>query len=147
MRIAVDAMGSDFGPEVLVPGAVAGRKEAGCEIVLEGDKAILERELASQRLCGLEVKLHHASETVEMEESPTVALRRKKDSSIRACFELVKKGDADAVVTAGHSGAAMAAAVMVLKRIEGVERPALALLLPNTAGGRTVFLDVGSNVD
>lgn len=147
MRIAVDAMGSDFGPEVLVQGALGGAKEYGCEIVLVGDKAILERELASQRLCGLDVKLHHASETVEMEESPTVALRRKKDSSIRACFELVKKGDADAVVTAGHSGAAMAAAIMVLKRIEGVERPALALLLPNIGGGRTVFLDVGSNVD
>src|SRR3972149_625305 len=119
MRIAVDAMGSDFGPEVLVQGALGGAKEYGCEIVLVGDKAILERELASQRLCGLEVKLHHASETVEMQESPTVALRRKKDSSIRACFELVKKGDADAVVTAGHSGAAMAAAILGVERIEG----------------------------
>lgn len=147
MRIAVDAMGGDYGPGVLVQGAVRGARQYQCEIVLVGDKASLEKELAEQELSGLALSLHHASETVEMEESPTAALRRKRDSSIRVCFELIKKGETQAMVSAGHSGAVMATAIMVLKRSEGVERPALALLLPNMAGGRTVLLDVGSNVD
>lgn len=147
MRIAVDAMGGDYGPGILIEGALAGARDAGCHIVLVGDKDTLAAELSGKDISGLTVEIHHASENIEMTDLPAVALRRKKDSSLRVCFELIKRGEAQAMVSAGNSGAIMAVGVMVLKRMAGLERPALALVLPTVSAKRTVFLDVGANVD
>lgn len=140
-------MGGDHGPSVVVEGACLAARELGTDLYLVGDKSRVEQELARFDTKGIGVTPYHASEAIEMEESPAIALRRKKDSSIRVCFELIKRGEADAMVSAGNSGAIMAAAMLVLRTIEGIERPALALLVPALTGGATVFLDVGGNVD
>lgn len=147
MRIAVDAMGGDYGPGVVIEGALAGARDAGCQIVLVGNKDSLAAQLSGKDLSGLTVDIYHASENIEMTDPPAAALRAKKDSSLRVCFELIKRGAAQAMVSAGNSGAIMAVGVMVLKRMAGLERPALALVLPTVSGRQTVFLDVGANVD
>ena len=146
MRIAVDAMGGDAGPAVTVEGAVAAARELGLEVVLVGDRTILERELARHRVDGLPLVVRHASQVVEMGEPPSQALRRKRDSSLRVAAELVRGGEAAAFVSAGNTGAAMAIAMFTLGVLPGVDRPAIAVVLPNLTG-RTVLLDVGANVD
>lgn len=146
MRIAVDAMGGDNGPAVIVEGAVAAAREYGFEIALVGDKAAVERELDRSRGSGLPITVRHASQVVEMGETPSQALRRKRDSSMRVAAELVRDGEASAFISAGNTGAAMAIAMFVIGVLPGVDRPAIAVVLPN-AKGRTVLLDVGANVD
>jgi phosphate acyltransferase len=146
MRVAVDAMGGDNAPQVEVEGAVAAAREFGIPILLVGQTVLLERELSRHQTKGLDIKLHHASEVVGMHDSASDAVRKKRDSSIRVAFELVKNKEADAVVSAGNSGATMAAGMFVLKRVKGVERPAIAQVFP-TPCGHTVVLDVGGNVD
>src|SRR5262245_25938774 len=108
MKIAVDAMGGDFGPAVVVEGAVAACREFGLASVLVGDKASIEREIARLAAQDLPVSVRHASQVVGMGESPAQALRRKRDSSLRVAAELVKEGECDALVSAGNTGAAMA---------------------------------------
>lgn len=145
MKIAVDAMGGDHGPAVVVEGAVAAVRELGTSVVLVGDSAAIEREL--HRLgdpSGVEIR--HASQVVGMGESPSQALRRKRDSSLRIAAELVRDGEASAFVSAGNTGAAMAVAMFVVGVLRGVDRPAIAAVLPNLQGF-TVLLDVGANVD
>ncbi|MBI2461768.1 MAG: phosphate acyltransferase PlsX [Candidatus Rokubacteria bacterium] len=146
MRIAVDAMGGDVGPAVTVEGAVAATREYGVEIILVGDKAALEAELGRRRAHELPLTVRPASQVVEMGESPSQALRRKRDSSMRVAAELVRAGEAAAFISAGNTGAAMAIAMFVIGVLPGVDRPAIAVVLPN-ARGRTVLLDVGANVD
>ncbi|HEY5973453.1 MAG TPA: phosphate acyltransferase PlsX [Geobacteraceae bacterium] len=146
MRIAIDAMGGDNAPSVEVEGAIAAAREFGIPITLVGDTERLKAELARHNCAGLDILLHHASEVVGMHDSASDAIRKKRDSSIRVAFELVKAGQADAVVSAGNSGATMAAGMFVLKRIKGIERPAIAQLFP-TLRGKTLVLDVGGNVD
>ena len=146
MRIAVDAMGGDVGPAVNVEGAVAAARDYRLEIVLVGDKATVERELARHRAGNLPITLRHASQRVEMGETPSQALRRKRDSSMRVAAELVRDGEAVAFVSAGNTGAAMAIAMFTLGVLPGVDRPAIAVVLPNLRG-RTVLLDAGANVD
>ena len=146
MRVAVDAMGGDNAPVVEVEGAVAAAREFGIPVTLVGDTAKLRQELAKYDSKGLDIGLQHASEVVGMHDSASDAVRKKKDSSIRVAFELVKQGSADAVVSAGNSGATMAAGMFVLKRIKGIERPAIAQIFP-TLRGKTLVLDVGGNVD
>lgn len=146
MRIAVDAMGGDVGPAVTVEGAVAAAREYGLEIVLVGDKTALEGELGRRRAGALPITVRHASQVVEMGESPSHALRRKRDSSLRVAAELVRAGEAEAFISAGNTGAAMAIAMFVIGVLPGVDRPAIAVVLPNMQG-RTVLLDVGANVD
>jgi glycerol-3-phosphate acyltransferase PlsX len=146
MRIAVDAMGGDVGPAVTVEGALAAAREYRLEVTLVGDRATLERELARHRRGDLPVGVHHASQVVEMGESPSHALRRKRDSSLRVAANLVRDGEAAAFVSAGNTGAAMAIAMFTLGVLPGVDRPAIAVVLPNLKG-RTVLLDVGANVD
>lgn len=145
MKIAVDAMGGDNSPDVEVAGAVAACRRWGCQVILVGDTARVRQELARHDIKGLSIDLHHASEVISMHESPS-AVRRKKDSSIRVAFDLVKSGTATAVVSAGNSGAIMAAGMLVCGRIEGVERPAIGTSLPNLAD-QTMVLDMGANVD
>lgn len=144
-RIAVDAMGGDFGPRVVVPAAVDAARE-GIAIVLVGDEELVNAELARLDAQGLDIRVVHASQVVEMDDKPGDALRRKKDSSIQVACRLVKQGEAHGVVSAGNSGATVACGMFVLGRVKGVQRPALAGILP-TEKNPVVLIDVGANVD
>jgi len=146
MKIAVDAMGGDNAPKVEVAGAVAAARDSSMSIILVGDRDLLTAELSQHDTRGLDITIKHASEVVGMHDSASDAIRKKKDSSIRVAFELVKSGEADAVVSAGNSGATMAAGMFVLKRLNGIDRPAIAQVFP-TLAGHTVILDIGGNVD
>ncbi len=146
LKIAVDAMGGDNSPAAEVAGAVAACRQWGCQVILVGDTQQLQAELAKHQVEGLNIEIQHASEVVGMEDSASDVVRKKKDSSIRVAFDLVKNGLAAAVVSAGNSGATMAAGMAVLKRVKGVERPAIAALLPNLED-QTMVLDMGANVD
>jgi len=146
MRIAVDAMGGDNAPKVEVAGAVAAAREFSIPITLVGDRDLLTAELSQYKVNGLDIRIHHASEVVGMHDSASDAIRKKKDSSIRVAYELVKAGEAVAVVSAGNSGATMAAGMFVLKRLNGIDRPAIAQVFP-TLLGHTLVLDIGGNVD
>lgn len=146
MRIAVDAMGGDFAPPCAVQGAFQAAVEDGTSILLVGDRARVEPELARLGDHRGRIEVVHAEEVVGMDEPAITPIRKKRRSSIRLAAELVKEGRAQAVVTAGNTGAAMIAAKMVIGTIAGVDRPALAAVLPNQSG-RTVLLDVGANVD
>jgi glycerol-3-phosphate acyltransferase PlsX len=144
VRIAVDGMGGDFAPQAIVKGAEQALKEKIADVVLVGDKTKLTAFLENP--AGMEII--HTDEYVEMTESPSTALRRKRGSSVNKAFELVRTGNVQGVVTAGNSGAAMAFAIFTLGRIGLVERPAIATLQPNVAKGTiTVLLDGGGNVD
>lgn len=138
-------MGGDHAPQVEVEGAVLAAKEFGSQVILVGDSLIVEKELSKHDAEDLPISIRHAADVIGMDESPSKALR-KKDSSMRVAFDLVKNGEADAVVSAGNSGAAMATAMFVLKKLEGVDRPAIATVMP-TLRGACVVLDVGANVD
>jgi len=144
-RIALDAMGGDFGLAVNVEGALAAAREYGHEIILVGDQSLLEQELARHDAAKA-LLIQHAPTVVGMHEKPAEACRAKKDSSIMICAQMVAEGKADAFVSAGNSGAAMAAALWHLKRLPGVSRPAIATLMP-TLTGTCLVLDVGANVD
>ncbi len=146
MRIAVDAMGGDFAPRVVVEGAIQAAKKNSYEIILVGNEAHLRAEMKSYRISSLPLSIHHCSEVISMDESPAIACRQKKDSSIMIATRLIKEGMADAMVSAGNSGAVMAAALMVLGRLPKVNRPAIAILIP-TLKGLCVILDVGANVN
>lgn len=115
-------------------------------VLLVGQPEVIERELANHATEGLDIGIHPASEVVGMHDSASDAVRKKKDSSIRVAYDLVKDGIADAVVSTGNSGATMAAGMFVLKRISGIDRPAIATIVPNLKD-QTVVLDVGGNVD
>jgi len=144
--VAVDAMGSDNAPGVEVEGAVAAAKRWGISVILVGDTERIKACLSQHPCNGLDIRIHHASEVVGMHDSASDAVRKKKDSSIRVAFELVQGGEAQAVVSAGNSGATMAVGMFLLKRISGIDRPAIATILPNLQD-QTVVLDAGANVD
>jgi len=146
VRIAIDAMGGDRGPKVILEGTIQAAKELGVEVILVGDQDILNSELAHHNTQGLKIRVKHVPEVVEMHESAAAAIRKKKKSSIRLATELVKSGEADALVSAGNTGAAMATAKILLGALKGVERPAIATVLP-TVKGVALLLDVGANVD
>lgn len=146
MKIAVDAMGGDNAPAAVVEGALQAAREHHIPVILVGDRDRIEAEMRKHGHVGQNVSVKHASEVIGMAESPTQAVRKKKDSSLKVCFELVKSGEAGAVVSAGNSGAAMAAGIFLFKRIKGVERPAIAVSVP-TMKNPAVVLDVGGNVD
>jgi glycerol-3-phosphate acyltransferase PlsX len=146
MKIAVDAMGGDFGPAPNVEGAVQAIAELGVEVVLVGEQAALQDEIRRLGVSDARLSIRHAPQTVGMHESPALVARKKRDSSIWVATELVKTGDAAGVVSAGNTGASMVAAFFVLGVIKGVERPAIATALP-TLTGTAVMLDVGATVD
>ena len=145
-HIVIDAMGGDHAPEAIVEGALIAARSRLARLTLVGDEARLRPLLGPT--CGHDfgIEVVHASQVIGMDEAPAQALRAKKDASITVAMRMVKEGKADAVVAAGSTGAAMAAALMVLGRIPGIERPAIAVVLPTT-GGPCVLLDVGANVD
>jgi phosphate acyltransferase len=144
VRVAVDAMGGDHGAAEIVPGSLAyARTHPEDTVILVGDEAVLAGMLAG---APPNVRIVHASQVVEMHEHPALVLREKKDATILVATDLVRKGEADAVVTAGHTGAGMAAAVLRLGRIRGVDRPALAVQMVGT-DPPFVLLDIGANPD
>lgn len=146
MKIALDAMGGDYAPQKIVEGAVLAARDYNIEAILVGDQNAIKRELSKYNTKGLSLSIHHASQKVEMQDSPSVAIRKKRDSSIYVATTLVKRKEAAAVISAGHTGAMMATALFVLGPLKGVERPAIATVLP-TITGTSVMLDVGANVD
>jgi len=145
MRIALDAMGGDAAPRATVEGAVTAAREIGLSVLLVGDRARIEPELARHRAAGLDLEIRHASQDVGMDEPPTAALRRA-DSSLAVALAAVRDGDAGALVFAGNTGAGMVLGAHLLGRAAGVERPAIAVLLPSPRG-QTILLDAGANVD
>ena len=146
MKIIVDAMGGDYAPEETVHGSVLAAKEFDVEIILVGDQVKLRQELAKYNEEKLPISVIHAPEVIAMDEHPAVAVRKKKDSSIVVATQLVKEGHGDAVVSAGSTGAAMAAALLGLGRIKGIQRPAIGSIMP-TINGRVLLLDAGANAD
>ncbi|MBG0777123.1 MAG: phosphate acyltransferase PlsX [Desulfovibrionaceae bacterium] len=144
--IAVDAMGGDIGPSVVVPGALDAARGTGCALIFVGDEAAINAELATANSEGIDVAVRHCTQVAEMREKPSDILRRKKDSSIQVACRLVKDGEADGVVSAGNSGATVACGMFIMGRIKGVERPALASIMP-TVKQPMVLIDVGANVD
>ena len=144
--IAVDAMGGDFGPEVVVKGAIEAAQAKGISLLLVGREGEIRNELAKYTTDKLSIQVVDAAQVVGMTDKPSDVLRKKKDSSIHVACRMVKEGQAHGVVSAGNSGATLACGMFVLGRIKGVERPALATILP-TEKNPLVFLDVGGNVD
>ncbi|MDR2726720.1 MAG: phosphate acyltransferase PlsX [Deltaproteobacteria bacterium] len=144
--LAIDAMGGDFGPETIVSGAVDGARLHGAKILFVGETGAVQAELDKLPLGGIEYEIVHASEVAEMHEKPSDILRRKKDASIQVACRLVREGRAQGVISAGHSGATVACGMFIIGRIQGVERPALASILP-TENTPMILLDVGANVD
>ncbi len=142
-------MGGDHAPDAIVAGAVLFAQQAPShQVILVGDEARVRPLLhgPSAKLANLSVR--HASEVVEMDDHAVASIRKKRDSSLRVCFELIRQGEADAMVSAGNSGAVMAGALLVLGRVRGVERPAFAALFPALKGeGRCLLLDAGANVE
>jgi glycerol-3-phosphate acyltransferase PlsX len=146
LPVAVDAMGGDFAPAAIVEGAVQAARQ-GLPVTLVGPEDVVRAELARQGAAaqpGISVK--HCTEVVAMDDHPGQAMRRKKDNSIRVCFELVKRGEACGMVSAGNSGAVMAGAIFVLGRLPAVERPGIISVLP-ALKGHPLLLDMGANVD
>lgn len=146
--IALDAMGGDFGPAEIVPAALSVLENyPTVTLMLVGQRDVLETILKEHGARESErLRLHHASQTVEMHEMPSMALRNKKDSSMRVAIDLVKEGQASACVSAGNTGALMATARFVLKMLPGIDRPAICATMPGT-NGPTHLLDLGANVD
>jgi glycerol-3-phosphate acyltransferase PlsX len=148
VTVAIDCMGGDHGPHVTVPATLEFLQHSPqARVVLVGMEDAIHRELAARKVEPNErLRVHGAGEVVAMDESPSAALRGKKDSSMRVAVNLVKDGEADACVSAGNTGALMAISRFVLKTLTGIERPAICSVLP-TLKGRTYMLDLGANVD
>lgn len=146
MKIALDAMGGDHGPAPCIEGALQAAKELDVDVILVGDDATLTQECARLGVADSRLSIRHAPQVVEMHESPAAVARKKRDSSIWIATELVKSGEAGAVVSPGNTGASMVSAFFVLGLTKGVERPAIATSLP-TLTGEAIMLDVGANVD
>jgi len=148
MKIALDAMGGDFGPSHLVPGAVMALREYPhiSKLFLVGDAAQIEAELKKQNCNDGKIEIVHATQVVDMSDRAVEAVRRKKDSSISRAVDLVKHDKADAVVSAGHTGAAVAASAIKLRTLPGIDRPGIAAVLP-TETNVFVLIDAGANID
>ena len=148
VTIAVDAMGGDFGPGIVVRGALRSLASGSHRIILVGNQPEIDRELAIDSSYASRVSVEHAPDVIGMHDSPGKVLRGKVVSSIRRSFELVQAGKADAVISTGNTGAVMAAGVYVLGTVSGIARPAIATLLPRSGDRRPlVLLDSGANVD
>ncbi len=146
-RIAIDAMGGDHAPAEIVTGALRAREELGVEVLLVGDPQQIEAVMPQRNLSG-QLEIVPAEGTIEMHEEPLSGIKRKPKASINVAMDLVKQKRADAVVSAGHSGAAMAAALLRLGRLRGIDRPAIGAVFPTIVANKPVLiLDVGANVD
>jgi glycerol-3-phosphate acyltransferase PlsX len=146
MKIAIDAMGGDFAPQTIVEGAVLSAQQDHIPLVLVGQQDRIQAELKKYPTENLPITIHHASEIIGMEESPSQASKTKKDASIMVATRLLGEKKVDAVVSAGNSGAMMTSALRILGRLEGIYRPAIATLIP-TQKGFCIVADVGANAD
>lgn len=146
MRIALDGMGGDFAPKEAVLGAVEAVKAYDVEVIITGPKEIIQEELAKHQYDAHKISVLDAREVITLHESPVLGIRRKKDSSLRRAMDLVKEGKADAVVSAGSTGAILAGGLLVIGRIKGVDRAALAALMPGK-NGQFMVVDLGANAD
>ncbi len=148
ITLALDAMGGDHAPGIVLDAAVeALRRHPELHLILVGQESMLRDELARRNVLNeARLSVHHASEVVAMDEAPALALRGKKDSSMRVSIDLVREGRAQACISAGNTGALMATAKFVLKTLPGIDRPAICTMLP-TATGHTHVLDLGANVE
>jgi glycerol-3-phosphate acyltransferase PlsX len=148
MKIALDAMGGDYAPDAAVHGAVWAARDFGVTIQLVGQPEAIRAELVKHKTKGLDLPVIPASEVIKMDESPSAAVKSKKDSSMAVALRLVKNSESDAFVTAGNSGGALAAALFGLGRIRGIKRPALGTIFPtDSKQGYCFLLDVGANTD
>ncbi len=148
MKIALDAMGGDNAPEATVHGAVWAARDFGLKVQLVGQLEVIEAELAKHNVKGLDLSVTAASEVIEMDDSPSAAVKHKKDSSMVVALRSVKSGECDAFVSAGNSGGALAAALFGLGRIKGIKRPALSTIFPaDSEAGCCLLLDIGANTD
>jgi glycerol-3-phosphate acyltransferase PlsX len=145
MKIAVDAMGGDHAPREVVRGAVLASREFDLPIILIGREERIREELRRAGAGADELEVRNAGEVVEMGDSPGAAIRKKRDSSIRVGLHLVAEGEASSFVSAGNSGAVMAGALMILRKIRGIDRPAITATIP-TPTGPIVLIDAGANV-
>ena len=144
VRIAIDAMGGDYAPEEIVKGAIIAAREYNVALQLVGQLDKIEAELKKYNTNGLDIKLTGADEVIEMDEAPGSAIRRKRNASIVVSVDAVAKGDSQAVVAAGSTGAAMAASLFGLGRLPGIDRPAIAVTIP-TINKPVVLIDAGAN--
>ncbi len=148
MRIALDAMGGDYAPGEIIAGAVAFARKGttGVQLTLIGDAEQIEACLREQNAASLPIQVMHASQSITMDESPAVALRKKRDSSIGVAMRMAASGEVDAVISAGNTGAVVAAAKVECGLLPGIERPAIAALIPGPFGA-TVLIDAGATVN
>lgn len=146
MRVAIDGMGGDNAPQAIVEGAILAAREYDYRIVLVGDQTLLRSELEKHPNVPKNITIHHAGSFVRMDESAAISIRKKKDASIAICADLHKEGEVDAIVTAGHTGAAVVACTLKLRLLAGVERPGIGILFP-TLKTPTLLIDVGANID
>jgi len=147
VKIAVDVMGTDYGPQELVLGAVQAVRAYDCEVVLVGDSEIIKKLLEEYNAADeRKITVHHSREVINMDEHPGIAVKTKKDASIVVATKLLRDKECDALVSSGSTGAAVAAALFGLGRIRGIERPAIATPIPSLTG-TTVVLDSGAKVD
>lgn len=146
-RVALDAMGGDYAPGEVVRGGVDAAREYGVGVIFVGSETQIRSELAKYSTAGLDLDVVHTDEVIGMDEHPAEAVRAKRRNSITLAHELVRDGRAQAAVSAGNSGAVMAAALFTLRRIKGVDRPAFAGVLPAANGSKTLVLDMGANTD
>jgi len=147
IKVAVDGMGGDFAPQLVVEGAVqAANSFEDLEIIITGREDAIKRELYRHKVPGGKISIRHASEVVEMSDSPVQAIKKKKDSSLNVAIQLLKQREVDAVVSAGNTGAAVAASTLNLGLLPGIKRPGIAIAVP-TLHGITIAIDVGANID
>lgn len=146
MRIAVDGMGGDYAPKVVVEGAAQAASEYGFDIEIVGECSKIEAELSKLEHVPINIHVYHASETIDMHEPGAASVRAKRDSSICVAVDLAKEGKVDAVVSAGNTAAFVSAAMLSLRRLEGVERPGIAVLLPSLKGP-VLMIDVGATIN
>ena len=146
MKVALDAMGGDLGPQAAIDGAIEAARDLKIAVTLVGDHNALQRQLAGRDLTGLPLTIEHAAEVVAMDDAPLESVLTKPESSIHVGLELLKRGAADAFVSAGNSGAVMTAAMAILGNLAGVDRPAIASVVPTTAG-LALLIDAGANTE
>jgi glycerol-3-phosphate acyltransferase PlsX len=146
MKIVIDAMGADQAPGVEVEGAIQAIKEFGYDLILVGDQERVEAELKKHKFRSDKLSVVHASEVIEMHEPAAISVRRKRDSSIVVGMDLLKKGKADAFISAGNTGAVVCAATLSLRLLPGIERPGIAICIP-VLTGTSLIMDVGANID
>jgi glycerol-3-phosphate acyltransferase PlsX len=147
MKIAVDVMGTDYGPAEIIKGVLEAVTEYGCDVVLVGDQDVIKAELQKEHQeNNPKVLIHHASQVIEMKEHPGISVKKKRDASIVVATHLLHEKECDALVSSGSTGAAVASALFGLGRIRGIERPAIATVIPSITGA-TVLLDSGAKVD